>query len=57
MDVKYVKVSLGSLSLGRADIYSEVNYSTERELPYRNLLGDKRPNHRRPERKLRRAKR
>lgn len=51
------KLVLGAVILGSAAIAATVKFATIRELTDANLAGYKCPNHRRPEKKLRRAKR
>ncbi|EPM3638941.1 hypothetical protein ACTLMW_002776 [Enterobacter roggenkampii] len=51
------KIVLGAVILGSTVLSATVKYATVRELTDGNLAGYKCQNHRRPERKLRRAKR
>ena len=57
MVVKHTKLVLGAVILGGTVLSAEFKYATVRELKDSNLSEYKCPNHRRPERKLRREKR
>ena len=51
------KLVLGAVILGSTVLSAVAKYANVRELTDDNLAGYKCPNHRRPEKKLRRAKR
>lgn len=57
MGMQDKKLVLGAVILGSTVLSATAKYATVRELTDGNLAGYKCPNHRRPEKKLRRAKR